>query len=351
MGMEINSNKGKEKEKKTTELSVRRGARFEIGELVVLGGALAVAALIAALTNKARNRRPTATIKDPPKPTGLTKTLKNSCHCSCAEGGNEGLRSLLRTPSQSVQCQHSNCFFCDQGLSRISSTHINFSEFVILETNVNSSKETDEKTSYNTEAWNIPAFEFDDYNIKDGTPVSTMEVLPLLNDVTISPKQENIEKSDDIGGEDDESFEQREEEEGSERTTNSSVDSIAEAVWPAESIEAEMLDFKETKAYCLYSAEKNDKGAYEDEITGNTTEILDLKGDMEFNMVNHASSSSSRSRDPTKEYNFCLDLSSINVMHPHHLHYTSTATPESLLHHAKTYIQNLPAVPVNQRNS
>ncbi|XP_042519943.1 uncharacterized protein LOC122093647 [Macadamia integrifolia] len=325
MGSEINSNQGKEKEKKT-KLIVCGGAGFEIGKLVVLGGALAAGALIAALTNKARKRRLRTTtptqksIEDQSKPTDLTKTLKNGSHCSCAGGGNEGLRSLLPTPSQSIECQHNCCCYCDDGLSKIDSTHINFSQLVvvqslILDANVNNSKEETDK--------NIPAFEFDDYNInKAETPVSAIEALQLLNDGTCPLKQEDRDQADNVGGsptvdgssseksngegEADESFE--EEEEGSEVTPDSSVESSAEAVWPAESIEAEMLDLKENKADYIESdsAEKNGEGAKkasrvkdgeEYEIIGRPTEILDQMDDMEFNMADHPSlSASSRSR-------------------------------------------------------
>eukprot|EP00268_Persea_americana_P040547 TRINITY_DN40293_c0_g1_i2.p1 TRINITY_DN40293_c0_g1~~TRINITY_DN40293_c0_g1_i2.p1 ORF type:complete len:393 (+),score=109.69 TRINITY_DN40293_c0_g1_i2:134-1180(+) len=225
------------KQDKKIEMRISGGG---IGGLLILGGVLAAAALVAALRNRSK-RRPTNKItKDPP-------TDPSEEHESKKEG--DGARSVPQTPSLSLENNQSK-----EEASIIHSTMPGSSEAMATKSlimedssqiNVEAGKpkSVNEETDSDNSKRDLPAA--DDYgttnkgilteqkdydqnkeNTEDATPVDTVTFTQNIDKGEENPSQQLL---DDNNNEKDGG--------GSDGTVDSSMESNAEAIWPAKIIE------------------------------------------------------------------------------------------------------------------
>ncbi|RWR95268.1 hypothetical protein CKAN_02460400 [Cinnamomum micranthum f. kanehirae] len=212
-----------------------------IGGLVILGGVLAAAALVAAFRNRSK-RKPTSKItKDPP-------TDPSEEHESKKEG--DGARSVLQTPSLSLENNQSKGEASIIHSTMLGSSDSMATKSLIMEEDssqinveAEKTKSVNEEMDLDNSKKDLPAA--DDYgttnegilteqkdydqnkeNTEDTTPVDTVTFTQNIDKGEENPSPQLLDNNNNEkdGG-------------GSDGTVDSSMESNAEAIWPAKIVE------------------------------------------------------------------------------------------------------------------
>ncbi|XP_059435851.1 uncharacterized protein LOC132168808 [Corylus avellana] len=279
------------RDKKMTQISF--GGGNGIGALVVLGGALAVAGLMAVFAIKNRIRRVEGN-ENSQKPSGRSKELKKNFSCKREDEGSEGPRFLSQTslpanPYNSCSTRHET--------SKMSETEV-FTKSLILEENPMTEMVRKEKEDSLSGHQEIIILSDDskpgriascEESLSPEIPIEDEKadecgVIQESSSPEIPIEDEKADEAEEIAvedsamqsvGEDDKADEacpivhavedsamqedacvSEEGDECSEGTGQSSVGSNAEAIWPAELMEESSQEHKQTDSIVQGSMEK-----------------------------------------------------------------------------------------------